>query len=287
MHRIAAVSRDDKIRLQLARAFDTAPASWIVKLHEDVPTDADVVVCGPDRYRDGYVLFDPTDPGKLIADIAARLATTAGRAIFVVGATGGCGASSVALHLAGISGGCLIEASGDDLRRRLAMPSAKSWGDVLEDEPIELSALPVAPGFRVLLAPPTATVDHVATVLERSLPVFDHAIVDVPKDGVAALAARGAIGVLVLAPTRPSAERARAIIDTHAAIRWAIVTNRLGPGSSLRRKDIEQLLQRKVAVELPCSAGLRDAEDDGSLLTSPLSPWLWQIKRLWRALATA
>jgi len=285
--RIAAVSDDENNRLLLARAFDLAPPSWSVTLHHDVPPDADVVVCGPDRHVDGSVTFDPSRPDKLIADIAARAVTSPGRCILVVGATGGCGATSVAVHLAGASKACLIEATDGDVRRRLSMESARSFTIDRDGEPVELSALPVAPGFRVLLRPSAAPVEDVRGVVEKSAAVFDHVVIDAPEPCVGELAGSGAIGVLVLPPSRPGALRAKTILDRHPTTRWAIVTNRLGPGGALRRRALEELLERRIAVELPCSATLRDAEDDGRLLTSSMSPWLWQIKRLWRALATA
>lgn len=287
MLKIAAVSSDQNVRLQLARAFDSAPSSWIVTLHHDVPAEADVVVCGPDRKFEGDVLFDPERPGQLVPEIAAQVARAPGRAIFVVGASGGCGASSVALHLAAAAGACVVEASGQDLRRRLAMPSAKSWAEVLADEPLELSALPVAPGLRVLLSPRAVSDDDVSTVVERALPLFDHVLVDVGTKRLDTVSRENALGVLVMPPARPAVERAREILDSHRSLRWAIVSNRTGPGGTLRGRALESLLERKIAVELPCSAALRDVEDEGRLLTLPLSPWLWQIKRLWRALATA
>ena len=287
MLRIAAVSSDETIRLQLARAFDAAPPSWMVTLHHEAPGDTDIVVCGPDRDVPGAVTFDPERPQLLVPDIAARIVKTGGRTILVVGATGGCGASTVALHLAAVGEACLIEGSGDDLRRRLALDTAKSWSDALSGEPLESSALPVAPGFRVLLSPRTSTAEDVARVLERSVPLFDHVLVDAPAATATELSEPGAIGVLVFAPSRPSIVRAQRIVAENPAMRWALVATRTGPGGSLRGREIERLLERKLAVELPCSAGLRDAEDEGRLLTSPLSPWLWQMKRLWRALATA
>ena len=260
----------------------------MVTLHDDPPSEADVVVCGPDRDHEGAVSFDPAKPEEVVEKIRARIAKPSRRPIFVVGAAGGCGATSLALHLAAVSGGCAVEASGHDLRRRLNLGSAKSWAPALEDEPVELCALPLAPGFRALLAPSEVLLPDVRSIIDSSLSVFDHVVVDVPGGSLDALVDRDvAIGVLVLTPTRPAAERAREVLAAQTSIRWATVTNRLGPGSGLTRSAIETLLQRRLTLELPCSAGLRDAEDEGRLLTSQLSPWLWQVKRLWRALATA
>lgn len=285
--RIAAVSSDENIRRRLAEAFDEAPSSWRITLHEEAPLDADVIVCGPDRSHDGAVRFDPDRSEDLVAEIGARLALTSRGAIFVVGAAGGCGATTVALHLAALAGGCALEASAGDMRRRLDLGTARSWA-ATDDEPVELGAVPVAPGFRVLLSPGASPLEEVHAVLGRSLAAFEHVLVDSPASCLDGLAGGdGHIGVIVLTPTRPSAVRAREIASAHPSIRWAFVTNRVGPGSALTRRSIEALLGWRIALELPCSAGLRDAEDHGRLLTSAFSPWLWQLKRLWRALATA
>ncbi len=287
MLRIAAVSGDETNRLLLARAFDLAPASWRVTLHEEIPPDADIVVCAPDRDVQDAIAFDPAHPERVIADITARAGRVAGRCTFVLGAAGGCGATSVALHLAAIAGGCLVEASGGDVRRRLAMDSARSWAESLGTEPLEVSALPVAPGFRVLLSPHGVALEQVAAVAERSASLFEHVFIDGDRSLLDAEPKVASVGVLVMPPTRPAALRARSLLDGYPSIRWAIVTNRLGPGGALRRREIESLLERRVAVELPCSAALRDAEDEGRVLTSAISPWLWQLRRLWQALATA
>lgn len=285
MLRIAAVSSDDDTRLQLARAFDRAPATWTVTLHEAPPPEADVVVCGPDAEFDDAIRFDPARPEGLIDAIGERVATVGRRAFFVVGATGGCGATTLALHLGAIAKGCVVEGRGDGIRRRLDLADAKEWTSALASEPLELSALPVSPGIRVLLAPVRASEpDELDRIVRLSLPTFDHVIVDgLPE----ASAPPGSIGVLVLPPTRPGAEAARRVLDSNASLRWAIVTNRLGPGSNLTRRALEGILDRRIAIELPCSAGLRDSEDAGRLVTSPFSPWLWQVKKLWLALATA
>jgi hypothetical protein len=273
------------MRLQLARAFDHAPAAWRVTLHDSPPADVDVVVAGPGEDCPGAIECDPTDPDALLETIATATSTGNAAPIVVVGASGGCGATTVALHLGAVSGACVIEGDPGRIRRRLDMPTAKTWAGALDGEPIELSALPVAPGLRVLLSTDQEkreldrVVDAAARTFSRVVVVFGSGAID--------LAATARIGVLVAAPTRPSAERAAEIVAGATQTRWAIVTNRTGPGSSFTRRGLEKIIGRRIAVELPCSPALRDAEDEGRLLTSPLSPWLWQIKRLWRALETA
>ena len=284
--RVAAISNDDEFRVQLARAFDAAPSTWRVTLHDTEPENADVVVCAPDRDIPGAIPFDPDRPHEMVAAIEKATCTADGATIFVLGATGGCGATSVALHLAAIGKACVVEAHPPSIRRRLDLATARSWVPAQEDEAIELAAVPVAPSLRVLLAPGEQELD-VDGVLTRARRAFADVVVDGGANRGRDLDLRRAIAVLVVPPTRPGAERAAEFLNQHPQTRWAIVTNRLGPGGGLTRRRIESILGKKVAVELPCSPALRDAEDEGNLLTSSFSPWLWQVKRLWRALQTA
>ena len=282
--RIAAVSRDPEERLQLARAFDRAPASWDVSLHEDVPDDTDVLVCGRGTVVEGSVVFDIETPERVIDDVRRRVEErSAGKRIFVVGATGGSGATTLALHLAAAGGACVVETTGSGLRRRLALGSARTWSPHAEEG---LGAVPIAPGFRVLPAPPDAAAEDVRPVLSRAMSAFSYVIVDCKPEHLDGLLVPGDLCVLVVHPTRPAAERAREILLRNGP-RWAVVTNRVGPGSCLSRRRIEATLDRRIAIELPCSAALRDSEDEGVLLTSPFSPWTWKVRKLWRALETA
>jgi hypothetical protein len=285
--RIAAVSRDDKERLLLARAFDKAPASWNVTLHESPPGDVDVIVCGKGTDAGGDISFDPEAPERLISDIAAATQVgTAGRRILVTSATGGSGATTVALHLAAVGRACAMETIDPDIRRRLRLPSAMSWSTDPE-HPVDRAALPVAPGLRVLLAPRSASLDDAASVADRATQSFPAVYVDCASLAVGRLLSPRDLCVLVMTPTRPSAESAREILDSIIDARWAVVVNRVGPGSCMTQRRLEGVLGRRISIELPCSAALRDAEDEGTLVTSPISRWLWQLKRLWRALETA
>ena len=282
--RIAAVSSDPEERLQLARAFDRAPVSWDVWLHDEVPEDADVLVCGRETAIEGAVLFDADAPSRVIDDVRRRVEeASVGKRIFVSGATGGSGATTLALHLAAAGGACVVESTGSGIRRRLGLRSARSWSPHHEEE---LSPLPIAPGLRVLPAPPDASPEDVHRVIARAVSAFSRVIVDCDRAYLDRLVMPGDLCVLVVAPTRPAAERAREILRRDGP-RWAVVTNRVGPGSCLTRRRIEEILDRRVAIELPCSAALRDSEDEGVLLTSPFSPWSWKVRKLWRALETA
>jgi hypothetical protein len=270
--------------MQLARAFDDAPASWLVSLHDDVPPEADVIVCGREIDIEGAVPFDPQTPQLAIAEVQKRAqARSVGRRIFVCGATGGSGATTLALHLAAAGRACVVEASGSGVRRRLELASARSWPTATDEEP---APLPVSPGLRVLLAPKSSTIEDARWIVDRAASAFSSVIVDCESRNVEELVAPGDIGVLVTLPTRPAIERAKEILGVDGP-RWAVVTNRTGPGGCLTRRRLEVLLDQRIAIELPCSAALRDAEDEGGLLTSPMSPWWWKVKRLWRALETA
>lgn len=52
----------------------------------------------------------------------------------------------------------------------------------------------------------------------------------------------------------------------------------------MTRSALERILERSVALELPCAAALRDAEDDARLVTTGFSRWLRAIDRLCKAL---
>ncbi|MGH2806854.1 MAG: hypothetical protein ACRDKT_06235 [Actinomycetota bacterium] len=275
--RVAAVSRDVDARLELARAFDAAPSGWHIALHTNAPDDADVVVFGPDMKAPDGIVFDPGDPSALIPAIEATLAKEAPNKLFVVtGTGGGVGVTSVALHLALNAARshktCCI--GGPDVALRLDLPpDVPTRTDANE---IDRVAVPVAGGFRVLLSDdPTAPSEATSR--------FDAVISDTPRPDEASLAhARAA--VLVCPPTVPGARRARDLIRQHEGVKWAVVTNRVGPGGEMTRHALEQILECHIAVELPACAPLRDAEDDGRLLDSTLYRWPRRMTKLWTAL---
>jgi MinD superfamily P-loop ATPase len=127
-----------------------------------------------------------------------------------------------------------------------------------------------------------------ADLVRRAAAGFEHVIVDVPA-GPRRHETLGAVrtAVLVVQPTVVGANRARPVLEAHPEISWAVILNRLGPGGETTRAALERLLRHPVAVELPCAPSLRDAEDDGRLLTSPLSPWRRGVHRLARALVAS
>ncbi|HEX3327543.1 MAG TPA: hypothetical protein VHV50_11150, partial [Actinomycetota bacterium] len=59
---------------------------------------------------------------------------------------------------------------------------------------------------------------------------------------------------------------------------------RLGRGGETTRRQIEEIVGRKVALELPCCPGLRDAEGKQRLVALRWSRWGQAVIRLGRAL---
>lgn len=260
-----------------AQAFDSAPVEWDVSLVSEPPGDADVVVAVGTTLP-GALVMDPADPPAVVEQI--RNGASAPSVIAVVGASGGCGVTSIVVHLAAaiartqrVNVVDLHPGGGVALRLGLSSDEASAAdGQVL---------LPVAGGFR-LAADPDAT-----SAPERCLAAaadnVDKVIVDLPVEKIAATTSLHRV-LLVMTPTVPSATRAAVLMQRHPELVWIPITNRTGPGSETTRVDIERILGRRLALELPCSPGLRDAEDDQKLLTSPLSPWRARVQRLGEAL---
>lgn len=284
MPKIAAVSRDQHIRIELARAFDSAPASWSVSLNESAPGDSDVIVCGADVELEGAVSFDIDRPEQVIEDIRDRLGRNEPKVVSVIGAVGGSGATSIALHLAATASSCAMEIGHEAFLRRLAIRSNKSWTTGLRSGELELSALPVAPGFRVVASSRDEAPDRAPDAIVPLASSFGPLFVDVHRRALEAVLALSTQVLLVVPPTRPAAEAALEIVSEHEGRAWGIVVNRCGPGGELRRSDLEAILSRRIAIELPCCPALRDAEDGGRVLDTPLSPWTRRIRRLWRTI---
>ena len=158
--RIAIVAREPDLRIAAAKAFDSAPADWKVSLFDQAPSDADAtVVCG-DVVGEG-IRFDPHQPDRVLDEVGRALAErVSGRSVLVVGACGGAGTTSVALHLsAALTSGdsvCYLELDRNrGARHRLGLQiDTPTWDAVGKtDESLLRTALPVEGGFRVLLMP--------------------------------------------------------------------------------------------------------------------------------------
>jgi hypothetical protein len=281
--RVAIVGVDAAMRLAAAKAFDSAPSSWLVSLHREVPEGADVVVLTPEVDGEG-VRFDPDRPHDVI-EAVADATRGAGRVVVVTGVTGGIGVTSIALHLAAVWGRrartCYfdLDACGGS-RLRLGMPTdALTWADVGDDEEsLLLGAVPIAPGVRAYVASPDADAEP-GPVLARAAPLFERVVVDAPPTGLEIALDVADVGVLVVAPTFPSIQRAGDLLARHP-LRWAVVTNRIGPGGEATRAELETVLGRTIGLELPCAPRLRDAEDDRRLLDPAWSRWARRIERL-------
>lgn len=273
--RVAIVCAQPELRMTAVKAFDRAPLDWDLRLVTEPTADADVVV-SVGRERAGALTMDPSDPEKVIDEILRS--SSEPETLAVVGASGGCGATSVALHLAAAFARTqrvdLIDAHPQaDAALRLGLTS-----DQLPPEGGPFM-LPVAGGFRLAFGEDESCGD----LLHLTRPTADKVVVDLPRTRLDALQASTRV-ILVMTPTVPSATKGARLLEQHPGFAWAPVTNRTGPGSEITRVDIERILGRRLAIELPCSPGLRDAEDEQRLLTSFLSPWRMAVQRLAGAL---
>jgi hypothetical protein len=228
--------------------------------------------------RDGLV-FDPERPEDALSAVEASAG--AGRVYVVVAAVGGAGATTVALHLtAALAPACCAELAGASAR--LGLPNdALTW--LPRDDDRSLQALPVA-GIQVLRAPDPCPPPE-SFPLEEARASFDRLVLDggARRDLDPVLACCDA-AIVVTTPTRPSCLAARALVERYSETRWTVVVNRLGPGGQIMRGGLEQLLGRRVAIELPCCAALRDVEDEARLLTGSWRRWARGVARLAAAL---
>ena len=271
---IALVCPDETLRVLAAAAFDDAPPEWEVSLHRQAPAEAEVMVgVGPDVAGD--VILDPRDPRRVIHDVQSALSAARTRTIAVCGASGGCGATSVALHLAahGDASTCLVD---------LADPRCCATRLGLDGADLDAAGgpVPVAGGFR-LWGP-----RDIDTVSESvALSGFDRVIFDIGSRDLERVAPGCDSVVVVMSPTPVSAAHAARLLEVVGDTPSAVVTNRLGPGGETTRAELQRILGRRITLELPCSRGLRDAESDARLFSSAWSPWLLRIARLSAALA--
>ncbi|HYI44284.1 MAG TPA: hypothetical protein VE174_02320 [Actinomycetota bacterium] len=288
--RVAIVATEPELRLAAAKAFDAAPAEWKVCLFDQAPPDADAVVVCDDVHADG-IRFDPTDPAGVVTEVARALTRPVpGRSVFVVGACGGAGTTSVSLHLARALGRhgsvCYLESDPNrGARHRLGLPEeAPAWDVVGKDtESLLRAAIPVEGSFRVLLMPDGKDRSDGGKVRGRCEERFTRVVVDVgagPPSG----SLTDALAILVLTPSLVSARRARELLAESPDVKWAIVTNRVGPGSEANTRMLERVLERRITLELPCTPALRDREDECRLLGS-WSRWSSRLDRLAHAVA--
>lgn len=216
--------------------------------------------------------------------MASRVAVASGAlpAVVVTGATGGCGVTTLALHLALVLGrggtACFVEgarAAGAAERLGLDREQLRTW-PVADPTPesMRLSALPMADGFRALFAPPTGAVDR--AVVELVTGKFARVVVD----GAPSLEnlSNRCVTVFVIPPSLSAVRRARPLLD-HADGARVVVFNRTGSGGECTRARLEAELGVSAALELPHWPSLRAAEDGGRLLRRR-SRWMRGVERL-------
>lgn len=271
--RIAIVCSDAALRLEAARAFDDAPASWDVDLCDHVPSDRDVVV-GIQTAPGIDVVYDPNQPQGLIEAVSDHLGSRRGP-VLVTSACGGSGATTVAIHLAGALASkaptCYV-----DLDPGLAGGARLGLGDNAHrfDPAEDLLTIPHAGGFRTMLAP-----EHGKVAVEAATSAFSSCVVDAPAECLEDLLKQSRVAIVVVPPTVPGVIRTRRFLDRFVD-NWLVVGNRVGPGGDRTQRELERELGRHFDLMLPTSALLRDSEDVGGLLTTSFSRWTRAMARL-------
>ncbi|HYP23434.1 MAG TPA: hypothetical protein VEV43_07670 [Actinomycetota bacterium] len=282
MTKVAIVSNDPAVRDAAATAFATAPPEWTVELRSDEPDDADAVVYGSDVGAGDGIVFDRERPGEALRAVEARVGR--GRVYAVVGAAGGVGVTSLAVHLAAaMAPSGYAELAGAS--SRLGLPGdALTW--LPRDDDRSLQGLPVAGGLRVLRAPDPCPSPE-AFPLREARASFGRLVLDLgSRRDLDAVLTSSSAAVLVTTPTRPAALAARSLTEAFPEARWIVVVNRLGPGGQIMRGGLEQLLGRPIGIELPCCPALRDAEDEARLLAGSWRRWTRGVARLAKALSS-
>jgi Flp pilus assembly CpaE family ATPase len=289
---VAVVVSDPALREKVARAFDTGPQAWAVSFWDAAPPSADVVVLDDSSAGSG-VIFDPSRPESLVDEVQARLDSSRpaalSRAVAVTGVAG-TGVTTLALHLASTS---RFETCFLDLDESWGWASRLGLGDEVitwagadeSSEALRLAAVPVEPRLRALVAPRAPVKTRRPLLVERARTEFEPLVIDVPpqhrdREVTAPLDAV----VVVMFPCLPHAHRVARMLPEIKTDRIIVVTNRLGPGGETTRPQLEAALGRKVGLELPCCAGLLDAEGSRRLASLRWSRWGHAVKRLARAL---
>ena len=301
---VAVISRDKDVRLAAARAFDRAPSTWTVRLHESPPSDADVAVFGSDLRNEAgdELVFDPGTSEPIVDRIKQMSSTARSRAYVVTGAGRGVGVTSAALHLAAASSRnystCFFDVNERwDSSRRLGLDAGHlTWGDLSTGEDATTQknaeamrvALPVSGSFRAMLPPDSLEQDVLQRAFQAAEAEFERVIVDCSDpDTLGQVLPQAHSGILLVPLTVPAAHRGAEMLRRHADERWAIVLNRLGPGGETTRAEIHRILEHPSVLELPCSPSLRDAEDDARLLTSHWNRYVRKVATLLAALEGA
>lgn len=260
---VAVVTLDPKMRERAARAFDGAPDDWRITLEGSPPSDADIVIAGPDLTCRADLAYDGTTD---LLGAVRSLTEDRSRRCLHIGGLRGSGRTSVALHVAAAltrsSSVCVIDRDPTrGMAHRLLIDDVPKY---VEGSDVLLAAVPVRGGFRVL-----ACADPDVDPVRAAAAHFDVCIVD--GDPI------GECDVVLLPPSIPNARRLREALPNECDP--MIVTNRLGRGGAATRRDLERILLRRIALELPHAPTLRDAEDAGRLVPT-WTRWWHGIARL-------
>jgi hypothetical protein len=255
---VAIVGSDDDARLALVKALESAPPTWNLRLYDEPPASAGIVVCDPAMSIPGAIVFDGS-PARLLDAVAN--AKPSAKTFAVTGAGSGVGTTTIALHLA-----AELSAIG---RATALVGDEHVWVRLgLDPSEVPESTIPVASGFRLARS-------------GMDLQTAARVVAEVSDDDVDQTDA--AVNLLVFPPSPTGIWRARTILERAAERNWLLVANRLGPGGETTKLQIERMVGGPV-IELPCCAPLRDLEDSCSVLTSGWTRWSRAIKRLARML---
>ncbi|HVF52160.1 MAG TPA: hypothetical protein VNC78_00985 [Actinomycetota bacterium] len=273
--RVAIFSRDPVMRVALARAFDAAPSSWDVTLHEVLPVDADVTVAGADIADEeldppprSLVRIGPDADEDVIEIVRASMSQS--RAVVVASAVGGCGVTTIALQLAYRAGSDALYVEVDpgptsitaqrlDLDRIGPVPRPTRWG--FSAASVDSSSCDVRATMNGWLSASPVVVIDLGRPAHLSMG-------DVPW-------------IFVLPPTKLAAAATGLALRRHPG-RCAVVTNRTGPGGEATRRELQVFLGCRIAVELPQCPALRDLEDEGELGLPGWSRWSRRVRPLMR-----
>jgi MinD superfamily P-loop ATPase len=216
--------------------------------------------------------------------------------VAVTGGGRGVGVTSVALHLAASlakqssSSVSLVDLDttwqGAGARLLRAPEDVRTWQDFDgSGSSMRLCALPMPGGFRAFFAP-SRNVDPpvVEALLDAAPEHFSVTVLDAPAGERPDLTSRSHAMVMVVSPSLQGVHRARAALPETVGGPAAFVINRLGRGSDITNEELQQALGHRIALELPVTPALRDAEDECRLLNRPWSRWNRRIDALARQL---
>ncbi len=268
---VTILSRDPAMRIAAARAFDAAPVSWEVSLEDGPSPRTDVLVVTPEvedvpTSDAPTVPFDPLNPAAAIEAVALLGKSRPPLLTAVLGATGGCGATTIAIHLARALGDAVFAEVGEPAASTL---SARFSLDLSGDRAGPISV----EGLHAFVLPDPADLSDLLG--------YRRAVVDL---GCGAEPLACAPTLCVLPPTLVAARRAARIIKSGPEIDWIVVTNRVGAGGTATRMELQQGLGAPISLDLPGCPALRDSEDTDRMPLGSWRGWHRGIRRLARAI---